>query len=72
MNGILKLLTSILTSIGSPWAEAQGILSDTADGFMRHKKICDSLSTHIMIYQDAKMANKTYTRPIPTSEAWTT
>ena len=53
MNGILKLWTYILTNIGSPWAEAQGILSDTADGFRRHKKIYDSLSTHIMIYEDA-------------------
>jgi hypothetical protein len=33
MNGILKLWTSMLTNIGSPWAEAQGILSDTAGGF---------------------------------------
>jgi hypothetical protein len=47
MNGILKLWTSILTNIGSPWTEAQGILSDTADGFRRHIKIYDSLSTHI-------------------------
>ena len=53
MNGILKLWTSILTNIGSPWAEAQGILSDTADGFRRHRTIYDSLSTHIMVYEDA-------------------
>jgi len=43
MNGILKLWTSILTNIGSPWAEAQGILSDTSDGFRRHRKIYNSL-----------------------------
>jgi hypothetical protein len=55
MNGILRLWTSILTNIGTPWAEAQGILSDTADGFRRHRKIHDSLSTHIMMYEDAKM-----------------
>ena len=58
MNGILKLWTSILMSIGSPWAEAQGILSVTADGFRRHIKICDSLLTHIMMYEDAKLSKK--------------
>ncbi len=55
MNGILKLWTSILTNIGSPWAAELGILSDIADGFRRHRKIYDSLSTHIMMYEDAKM-----------------
>ena len=69
MNGILKLWTSILTNIGSPWVEAHGILSDTAYGFRRHKKIYDSLSTHIMIYEDAKMTKNTYTRPAPISKA---
>ena len=58
MNGILKLWTSILTNIGSFWAEAQGILRDTTDGFRRHRKIYDSLSTHIMMYEDAKMSKK--------------
>jgi hypothetical protein len=37
MNGILKLWTSILTNIDSPWAEAQGILSDSTDGFKRQE-----------------------------------
>ena len=60
MNGKLKLWTSILTNIGSPWAEAQGILSDTANGFRRHIKIYDSLSTHIMIYEDANMLKKSH------------
>ena len=55
MNGILKLWTFILTNISSPWAEALEILSDTADRFRRHRKIYDSLSTHIMMYEDAKM-----------------
>jgi hypothetical protein len=36
MNGILKLWTSILTNIGSPWAEAHGILSDTSDDTKRY------------------------------------
>jgi hypothetical protein len=58
MNGKLKLRTSILTDIGSPWAEAQGIFSDTADGFRHHRKIYDSLSTHIMVYEDAKLSKK--------------
>ena len=76
MNDTLKLWTSILTNIGSPWAEAQGITSDTANGFRRHRKIYDSLSKHIMVYEDAKMSKNTYARPTPTSkvpsEAWTT
>jgi hypothetical protein len=76
INGILKLWTSILSNIGSPWTEAQGILSDTSDGFRRHRKIYDSLSIHIMMYEDAKMLKNTYTRPTPISkapsEAWTT
>jgi hypothetical protein len=55
MNGILKLWTSIFTSIGSPWAETQGILSDTADGCRRHRKIYDNPSTHIIMYEGAKM-----------------
>jgi hypothetical protein len=58
MNGILKLWTSILTNIGTPLAEAQGILRDTADGFRRHRKIYDILSTHIMVYEDAKLSQK--------------
>jgi hypothetical protein len=58
VNGILKLWTSILANISSPLAEAQGILSDTSDGFKRHGKIYDSLSTHIMMYEDAKMSKK--------------
>jgi hypothetical protein len=58
MDGIPKLWTSILTNIGSPWAEAQGILSDTADGFRRHIKIYDSLSTHVMVYEDARLSKK--------------
>jgi hypothetical protein len=55
MNGILKLWTSILTNIRSPWTEAHGILSDTLDGFRRHRKIYDSLSTHIIMHEDAKI-----------------
>ena len=38
MNGIIKLWTSILTSIGSTRAEAQGILSATTNGVMRYRK----------------------------------
>jgi hypothetical protein len=58
MNGILKLWTSILTKIDYPWAEARGILSDTADGFRRHRKIYDSQSTHNMVYEDVKLSKK--------------
>jgi hypothetical protein len=67
MNGFQKLWTSILTNIGSSWAEAQGILIDTVDGFRRHGKIYDNLSTHIMMYEDAKMSKNTYTQPTSTS-----
>ncbi len=63
INGILKRWTSILTNIGSPWAEAKGILSDASDGFKRHKKVFDSLTTHIMMYKDAKMSTNTSTHP---------
>jgi hypothetical protein len=62
VNGILKLWTSILTNIGRPWAEEKGILSDTSDGFKRHKKINDNLSTRVMLYEDAKMSKNTSTR----------
>ena len=31
---------------------------DTADEFRRHRKIYDSLFTHIMMYEDAKMSKK--------------
>jgi hypothetical protein len=58
INGILKIWTSILTNTSSPWSEAQGLFSDTTDGFRRHRKIYDSLSTHIMMYEDAKLSRK--------------
>ena len=48
MNGILKLWTSILTSIGNQTTESEGIFTDTADGFRSHRNIYDNLSTHIM------------------------
>ena len=55
MNCILKLWTSILTSIGTHTAESKGVFSDTANGFRSHTNIYDSLSTHIMMYEDAKI-----------------
>ncbi len=58
MNCILKLWTSILTDIGTHTAETLGILSDTADGFRAHRSIYDSLSTHIMMYEDAKLSKR--------------
>ena len=39
-------------------AEDKSIFSDTADGFHSHRKIYDSLSTHIMMYKDAKLSKK--------------
>jgi hypothetical protein len=58
MNCILKLWTSILTSIGTQIAEAEGIFSDTSDGFRSHRNIYDSLSTHIMMYEDATISKR--------------
>jgi len=61
MNCILKLWTSILTIIGTQTAESEGIFSDTSDGFRFHRNIYDSISTHITMYEDAKLYLKTYT-----------
>ena len=58
MDCILKLWISVLTSIGTQTAEAEGIFSDTADGFRSRRNIHDSLSTHIMMYEDAKLSNR--------------
>jgi hypothetical protein len=58
MNCILKLWTSILTNIGTQHAESKGVFGDTADGFRSHKNIYDSLSTHIMMYEDAKISKR--------------
>ena len=55
MNCILKLWTSILTSIGTQTTESEDVCSDTADGFCSHRNIYDSLSTHIRMYEDAKI-----------------
>ena len=52
---ILNIWTSILTTIGTQTAEAEGVFSDTADGFRSHRNIYDSLSTHITTYEDAKL-----------------
>ncbi len=58
MNCILKLWTFILTSIGTQTAESGGVFSDTADCFRSHIHIYDSLSTHIMIYEDTKISKR--------------
>ncbi len=55
---ILKLWTSILSILGTETAEAEGLFSDTADGFRPHLNIYDSLSTHINMYEDAKLSQK--------------
>ena len=49
---------SILTSIGTQIEEAEGIFGDTAHGIHPHKNIHDSLSTHIMMCEDAKLSKK--------------
>ena len=62
MNCVLKLWTSILTIMGTQTSESEGILSDTSDGFHNHRNIYDSLSAHIMMYEDAKLSqNSIYT-----------
>ena len=62
MNCILKLWTSILTNIGTHIAETEGIFIDTSYGFRTHRQIYDSLTTHIMMYEDAKLSkNNIYT-----------
>jgi len=58
MNCILKLWTSILTSIGTQTAESGGVLRDAADGFRSHRYIYDSLSTHFMTYEGAKISKR--------------
>ena len=58
MNCIVKLWTSILTSIGTQTAESEGVFSDTAYGFRSHRNIYDILSTHIMMYEDAQISKK--------------
>ncbi len=58
MNCILKLWTSILIILGTETAESEGVFSDTADGFRSHRNIYDSLSTHITMYEDAKLSHR--------------
>ena len=58
MKCILKIWTSILITIGTQMAESEGVFSDTADGFRSHRSIYDSLSTHISMYEDAKLSQK--------------
>ena len=62
MNFILKLWTSILTSIGTYTVETEDIFSDTVDGFRAHQQIYNSLTIHIMMQEDAKLSkNNIYT-----------
>jgi len=56
VNCIMKLWTSILANIGTHTAVTEGIFSDTSDGFRAHIQIYDSLTTHIMMYEDAKLS----------------
>ena len=58
MNCILKLWTSIRIIIGTQTTESEGVFSDIADGFRPHKNIYDSLSKHIMMYEDSKISKR--------------
>jgi hypothetical protein len=55
MNCNLKIWTSILITFGTKTAESEEIFRDTTDGFRSHRNIYDSLSTHITMYEDAKL-----------------
>ena len=44
MNCILKLWTTILTSIGAQTAKSEGVFSDTADGFRSQRNIYKAYS----------------------------
>ena len=58
MNCLLKLWTATLTSIGTTLAEAEGIINDHQDGFRRFRNIYHALSTHIHVYEDAKIHHR--------------
>ena len=58
MNCILKLWTSVLTTIGTDWAESHGILNDHSDGFRADRQTYDSLATHLYCLEDAKLNKK--------------
>jgi hypothetical protein len=55
---ILKLWTPILTNIGTHTSKTEGIFNDTSDGFRAHRQIYDSLTIHIMMYEDARLSSK--------------
>jgi hypothetical protein len=38
--------------------KSEGVFNDTADGFRSHINIYDSLSTHNMMYEDAKISKR--------------
>ena len=38
--------------------DSEGMFSDTADGFRSHRNIYDCLSTHITMYEDAKLSKQ--------------
>jgi hypothetical protein len=58
MKSILKIWTSILTTIGTQKAESKGKFSDATDRFRSHKNIYDSLFTRITTYEDAKLSKQ--------------
>jgi hypothetical protein len=58
MNCILKIWTSILTTIGTQTAESEEVFNDTADGFRSHRNIYDSMSTHTTMYEDAELSRQ--------------
>jgi hypothetical protein len=53
-----QVWTSILTSIGTQATESEGIFNDIATRFRSHRNISDSLSTHIMMYEDIKISKR--------------
>jgi hypothetical protein len=60
MNNLLKLWTALIKDAGSKYAETHGILSDKHDGFRKHRRIHNGLSSIIMMMDDAKLYHKDF------------
>jgi hypothetical protein len=60
MNNLLKLWTALIKDADSKYAETHGILSDQHDGFRKHRSMHDTLSSIIMMMEDAKLYHKDF------------
>ena len=57
-NTLYKLYTSMLTVIGSTFAEACGILSDSQEGFRAHRSTARQLQMLVAALEDARLTGK--------------